>query len=274
MSSLAPVPCFPTDQAELSSSLRHIFYHQPHPLPLFEQNPDRDIPRSSLFADGPDAEGYRLAKEGSHSIPFRMRLPLNGGAKGSFTSPNGKTPSVRYVVVGSIKIHVPSSGKRSIAHFYRQIVVLPYLNPAILLSPSPEPIEAKIERGLGWSLGGDKGRVELRVALGRRAWVSGQRIWCEVAINNQSTRKVSHRAWCQALIRRSNHSTWRYSRPSRHSHPDLPWTPLMGGSRELPTAMQRVEILWMRMLVRQAPPGARSMKRAWRQTSPKKALAG
>jgi hypothetical protein len=148
------------------------------------------VPRSSLFASHADEEGFHLAAEGSHAIPFRMTLPPNGGAKGSYTSTNGKGPSVRYVVVGSVKIHVPSTGKRSIAHFYRQIVVLPYLNPAVVLAPSPEPIEVRVEKGLGWSLGGERGRVEVRVALGRRSWVSGQRIWCEVAIRNESTKKV------------------------------------------------------------------------------------
>ena len=119
-----------------------------------------------------------------------MNLPLNGGAKGSYTS-NGKGPCVRYVVVGSVKIHVPATGKRSIAHFYRPIVVLPFLAPSVVLSASQDPIEARVEKGLGWSLTGEKGRVEVRVALGRRSWISGQRIWCEVGIDNESSRKVS-----------------------------------------------------------------------------------
>lgn len=144
-----------------------------------------------MFASHPDEEGYRLAAEGSHAIPFRMKLPLNGGAKGSYTSPTGKGPCVRYVVVGSVKIHVPSTGKRSIAHFYRSIVVLPYLNPATLLAPTLEPIEARVQKGLGWSLGGEKGKVDIQVALGRRSWVSGQRMWCEVGITNNSNKKVN-----------------------------------------------------------------------------------
>lgn len=174
---------------ELSPTSRHIFYHHPHVLPMFA-NPPLPGPQPSLFASDPDSEGFRLASEGAHNIPFRLRLPLNGGAKGSYNSPGGKGPSVRYVVVGSIKIHVPANGKRSIAHFYRSVVVLPYLNPQIVMAPSMEPIEAYVEKGLGWSIGGEKGRVEVRVALGRRMWVSGQRVWCEVGIRNDSNRKV------------------------------------------------------------------------------------
>ena len=171
---------------ELSPTSRHIFYHHPHVLPIFTSQPG---PYPSLFASGPDEEGYRLAAEGAHNVPFRISIPLGGGAKGSYAS-GSKGPSVRYVVVGSIKIHIPSTGKRSIAHFYRSIVVLPYLNPAVVLAPSLDPIETYVEKGLGWSLTGEKGRVEVRISLGRRMWVSGQRAWCEVGIRNDSSRKV------------------------------------------------------------------------------------
>lgn len=97
---------------------------------------------------------------------------------------------MRYVVVASVKIHVPATGKRSIAHFYRSIVVLPYMDPALVLMPSMEPIESYVSQGLGWNLGGERGKVEVRVALGRRIWVSGQRLWCEVGIRNDSSKKV------------------------------------------------------------------------------------
>jgi hypothetical protein len=131
-----------------------------------------------------------------HFIPFSMRLPLRGGAKGSFTSPsNPKGPAVRYVVVGSIKVldQTASAGqpaKRSIAHFYRPMVVLPYLNPGVVLAPSEETVEVVERGGLGWSLGGSKGSVELRIALGRSIWVSGQRVWCEVGVKNDSSKRV------------------------------------------------------------------------------------
>ena len=147
-------------------------------------------PCLSLFASDPDSEGYRLAAEGMHNIPFRLSLPVGAGAKGNYSAPGGKGPSVRYVVVASVKIHVPATGKRSIAHFYRSIVVLPYMDPALVLAPSMEPIESYVSQGLGWNLGGERGKVEVRVALGRRVWVSGQRLWCEVAIRNDSSKKV------------------------------------------------------------------------------------
>ena len=158
---------------------------------MFDQNENSNEPLPSLFASGPDEEGYRLAAEGTHIIPFRMRIPLGAGAKGSFSTPGGKGPCVRYVVVGSVKLYIPSTMKRSIAHFYRSIIILPYLNPSVVLAPSLDPIESVIEGGLGWSLGGEKGKVEMRIGLGRRTWVAGQRIWCEVGVRNNSNRKAS-----------------------------------------------------------------------------------
>jgi hypothetical protein len=141
---------------------------------------------------------------GSHYVPFCMRLPLSGGAKGSYTSPHPKGPSVRYVVVGSVKLLHSKTGKRSIAHFYRPIVILPYLNPGAVLAPCEEMVEVIERRGLGWSLGGAKGVVELRIALGRDVWVSGQRVWCEVGIRNESSKRVSHlmsgrRSWADQI---------------------------------------------------------------------------
>ena len=176
--------------AETSSSHRHIFYHHPHPLPQFASGFSIAPSSCSLFASEPDTDGYRLASEGSHSLPFRLRLPLDGGAKGTFIGSSKKEPSIRYVVVGSVKLYLPAASKRSIAHFYRPISVLPYLKASAMLAPSVESIEASTENGLGWSLNGEKGKVDLRVSMGRRTWVCGQKLWCEVAIHNESSKRV------------------------------------------------------------------------------------
>ncbi|OWZ26626.1 hypothetical protein C354_06775 [Cryptococcus neoformans MW-RSA1955] len=164
------------------ASARHVFYHQAHAL---------DSP-SPLFASPPDADGFRLAAPGAHSIPFCFPLPPAAGAKGTFTPAHRGGPSVRYVLVASLKLLAPATRKRSIAHFYRPIVLLPRLDPARALAPSTAPLEAATEKGLGWSLAGDRGAVRLRVAMGRATWVSGQRLWCHVGIRNGSLRKIKH----------------------------------------------------------------------------------
>lgn len=159
-----------------------MFYHHAHALALG--------PPSPLAASPADADGFCLAAPGTHSIPFRFPLPPAAGAKGTFTPPRRGGPTVRYVLVASLKTHVPPTGKRSIAHFYRPIVLLPALDPARVLAPAAEPLQACAEDALGWTLKGDRGRVALHVALGRATWVSGQRLWCQVGIRNGSLRKV------------------------------------------------------------------------------------
>jgi hypothetical protein len=173
---------------EGSKTNRHIFYQHQYLLPEFFEH---DSPPTTLFASGADEEGFHLAHEGTHALPFSMQLPVGGGAKGAFTGDKGKGPNIRYVVVGSVKLHIPKSGKRAIAHFYRPIVLLPYHNPARVLAPSRQPVVEFIESRLGWSLTGEKGKVFLQVSLGRQTWVAGQRVWCEVGVRNNSNKKIT-----------------------------------------------------------------------------------
>lgn len=77
--------------------MRHIFFHYPHQLPLFQPY-DSAASTHPIFASPPNEEGYRMAREGVHVIPFSFRLPLKGGAKGAWLGSQNST--VRYVVVG------------------------------------------------------------------------------------------------------------------------------------------------------------------------------
>lgn len=197
-----------------------MFYHQAHAL---------DSP-SPLFASPPDADGFRLAAPGAHSIPFCFPLPPAAGAKGTFTPAHRGGPSVRYVLVASLKLLAPATRKRSIAHFYRPIVLLPRLDPARALAPSTAPLEAATEKGLGWSLAGDRGAVRLRVAMGRATWVSGQRLWCHVGIRNGSLRKV-----CPLVLGRTADSLRRRSNTSV-SHSSRTSAPLPPPRRRTPTS--------------------------------------
>jgi hypothetical protein len=95
----------------------------------------------------------------------------------------------------SIKLHIPDKKKRAIAHFYRPAVVYPYISPDLFRAPgtAQRPIEARVVKGLGWSLSGDKGMVELKARLSRSTWVAGQKVWIEVFVANACNRKVSVR---------------------------------------------------------------------------------
>lgn len=86
-----------------STSARHIFFHHAYALPTFSPYCTEEEYNNPLFASAPDEVGYRKAAEGSWTIPFKMRLPINGGAKGGWDMGQGKA-GVKYVVVGYVII--------------------------------------------------------------------------------------------------------------------------------------------------------------------------
>lgn len=171
-----------------STSIRNIFYHVPFVLPTFAPYEPVSHP---LFASPPNEEGFRLASEGNYSIPFRFRLPLHAGAKGGWMT-GTKAPGVKYVVVGSLKLHIPEAGKlgRSISHFYRPCVVFPFVEPTSVFVPAAAPKEVSTTKALGWSLNGEKGLVKLSARVTRPIWIAGQNVWVEVVASNDSNKRI------------------------------------------------------------------------------------
>ncbi|KAH8921767.1 hypothetical protein BT69DRAFT_1371213 [Atractiella rhizophila] len=117
-------------------------------------------------------------------FPFEIRLPLSKGAKGSW---KGKQGVIRYIAIGSIKLKAEDGSDNAIAHFYRDVDVLPYLNPALVLAPSFQPITSKMAKPVFM---GGSGNVELTASLHRSTWVAGQKCYVEVTVANNSTRKI------------------------------------------------------------------------------------
>lgn len=187
----------------LPDDTRYIFYHHAsvidgdrsnngpsgpyflHGSPALSSPETAPFSALACFSGQPDAEGYAEGKVGSHSIPFSLELPVSKGAKGSY---RGKNAVVRYIVIGSVKLKSASGANRSIAHFYRHIDLFPYLNPAVVLSNAPKPIQATSSKGL--FLGGS-GKVHLMASLHRNTWVAGQRIYIHVDIQNDTSKKVN-----------------------------------------------------------------------------------
>lgn len=186
----------------LNDDTRHIFYHYAtvidgmpkigngparpyilHGSPVLSPEVDNRRPLA-CFGSAPDAEGYCLARDGNHSIPFSLELPVGKGAKGSFRS---KHAVVRYIVIGSVKLKNANGSNPSIAHFYRHVDLFPYLNPAVVLSSSLKPILARANKSL--FLGGS-GKVYLCASLHRQAWVAGQRLYVTLRIDNETSKKV------------------------------------------------------------------------------------
>jgi hypothetical protein len=180
----------------IGDETRHIFYHhstivdgdsQPggsqsyilHGSPCLSSPGLEGHEPLPCFASQPDEEGYSVGREGSHSIPFSLEMPIGKGAKGSY---RGKKALVRYIVIGSVKLKNPDGGDRSIAHFYRHVDLLPYINPAVVLASAPRPIQATTERD----------RISLTASLHRPTWVAGQRVYVNIAVRNETFRRIKN----------------------------------------------------------------------------------
>lgn len=197
----------------LNDDTRHIFYHHatvvygerkvggPARPYVLHGTPSLSSPEADggweplpCFASHPDNEGFCRGKEGTHSIPFALEMPVGKGAKGSY---RGKHALVRYIVIGSVKLKSSGSNpNRSIAHFYRHVELYPYLNPAVVLSSAHRPVQARASKGL--FLGGS-GKVHLTASLHRTTWVAGQRVYVNVNIQNDTSKKV--KSLTLALVR-------------------------------------------------------------------------
>lgn len=187
----------------LADDTRYIFYHHAsvidgdrsnngpsepyylHGSPTLSSPETAQFSALACFSGGPDAEGYAEGKVGSHSIPFSLELPVSKGVKGSY---RGKNAVVRYIVIGSVKLKSASGANRSIAHFYRHVDLFPYLNPAVVLSSAPKPIQATSSKSL--FLGGS-GKVHLMASLHRNTWVAGQRVYINVGVQNDTSKKIN-----------------------------------------------------------------------------------
>ncbi|KAJ1035752.1 hypothetical protein NDA13_000412 [Ustilago tritici] len=187
----------------LADDTRYIFYHHasvidgdrsnngPSEPYYLHDSPTLSTPETASFSalacfnGGPDAEGYAEGKVGSHSIPFSLELPVSKGAKGSY---RGKNAVVRYIVIGSVKLKSASGANRSIAHFYRHVDLFPYLDPAVILSSALKPIQVTSSKGLFL---GRSGKVHLMASLHRNTWVAGQRVYINVGIQNDTSKKIN-----------------------------------------------------------------------------------
>ncbi|KAJ7706015.1 hypothetical protein B0H17DRAFT_606680 [Mycena rosella] len=113
-----------------------------------------------------------------------MHLPINGASrpKGPFYGQSGV--AVRYIALASIK--VKKLDKRSIAHFYRDCIVWPRLNPSVVLAPAEQSIRATTTKRL--FMGGN-GEVNLTAALHRPYFIAGTQVPVNVSVQN-STKKL------------------------------------------------------------------------------------
>ncbi|OBZ79498.1 hypothetical protein A0H81_00809 [Grifola frondosa] len=158
---------------------RHTFYQCAAPLSAVTDA------SSSLYKSPPDGEGFSQAMEGVHVLPFAMHLAPDcafGMPKGVVSMHSGV--SVRYIAMISVKVKDSTTGKRSIAHFYRSCEIWPRLNSTVVLARAPRPLQASAAKSL--SMLSSAHKVKLTALLHRLTWVAGQRCYVRVSVANDT----------------------------------------------------------------------------------------
>ncbi|KAH9937212.1 uncharacterized protein B0H18DRAFT_969591 [Fomitopsis serialis] len=164
-------------------SERHTFYQCASPLSAITDGLDR------LFDAPTGSDGFTRAIEGMHTLPFAMRLPVDskfGAAKGVLNLHSGVI--VQYIAMISIKVKDPKTGKRSIAHFFRNCEIWPRLNASILLASAPRPLQVTTTKSL--AMLSNERKVKLTAQLHRLTWVAGQRCYVNVSVVNDTKKTV------------------------------------------------------------------------------------
>ncbi|KIY67209.1 E set domain-containing protein, partial [Cylindrobasidium torrendii FP15055 ss-10] len=142
----------------------------------------------AMLGSAPDSEGFALAKEGVYVFPFAMELPLEGcDGRPKGVLPLGSASSVRYIAMFSLKVKEHVTGKRSIAHFYRDCEIWPRFNPSLILASAPTPIRNVATKSLFM---GGSGKATIEASIHRMFWTAGQRCWVKAYITNYTKKMV------------------------------------------------------------------------------------
>ncbi|KAL5519604.1 hypothetical protein ACEPAH_1287 [Sanghuangporus vaninii] len=163
---------------------RCVFYQVTAPLANISQGYDR------LYTMGIDGEGFGNVVEGEYGVRFAMQIPLvssGGKPRGVLNNRSGSGATIKYIIIASMKVVDPSTGKRSIAHFYRDCEVWPALDPVATLAPAPDPMLARAAKKL--FMGGD-GTLALTASMHRSTWVAGQPVHVRLRIVNGTKKNV------------------------------------------------------------------------------------
>jgi hypothetical protein len=171
---------------------RHIFYHHSATLPVFTPG-GTNLHRSSLFTATPGT--HHPSNPGSHPIPFHLPLPLTDFPRGPHRSASS---AIRYILIGSLSLFFPFTGQSSIAHFYRNIVIYPRIDPARVLGSAGGNA---VENARSFGNPGGRG-VELGVKVGKAVWVAGMSCWVDISMYNGTSKKVRYAGGSSAGVRK------------------------------------------------------------------------
>ncbi|CAE6458572.1 unnamed protein product [Rhizoctonia solani] len=203
----------------ISESERYAFYQCATLLP------DATGDYTQLYESPPDSEGFRIAREGAFTMPFKMHIPQSSDSQSRGNIPKGVmhdgsiNATIKYILLIAFKVRDDSDNaagldkyaslsnpKTSIAHFYRQVEIWPSYGPLAL--HSAEEVRSAVDRSGTVSsrtaqelfLGGS-GMLHLTAVLHRKIWLAGQKCTVYIGVWNETRKFV--KALNLAIIRKT-----------------------------------------------------------------------
>ncbi|CAE6507509.1 unnamed protein product [Rhizoctonia solani] len=203
----------------VSESERYAFYQCATSLA------DATGDHEQLYDSPPDSEGFRIAREGTFTLAFKMHILQSTNPQPRKNIPKGViqddsiNAAIKYILLVSFKVRDDSDNaagldkhaslvnpKTSIAHFYRHVEIWPTYGPLALHSTDeirsvvdhPGTVSSRTAREL--FLGGS-GMLHLTAVLHRKTWLAGQKCTVYIGVWNE-TRKFVKTATL-AIIRKA-----------------------------------------------------------------------
>ncbi|CUA67374.1 Putative cyclic nucleotide-gated ion channel 19 [Rhizoctonia solani] len=203
----------------ISESERYAFYQCTASLE------DAAADHEQLYESLPDSEGFRVAREGTFTLTFKMHIPQPATSQPGKNIPKGViqddsiSASIKYILLISFKVrddpdnaagldkHASlANSKTSIAHFYRHVEIWPTYGPlALHSSEEVRPIvdhsgtvSSRAARELFF---GGSGMLHLTAVLHRKVWLAGQK--CTVYIGAWNETRKFVKTLTLAIIRKA-----------------------------------------------------------------------
>ncbi|KAH7338769.1 hypothetical protein B0J17DRAFT_613988 [Rhizoctonia solani] len=178
-----------------------------------------------LYDSPPDSEGFRVAREGTFALAFKMHILQSTDPQPRKNIPKGViqddsiNAAIKYILLVSFKVRDDSdnaagldkyaslaNSKTSIAHFYRHVEIWPTYGPLALHSTEevrsvvdhPGTVSSRTAREL--FLGGS-GMLHLTAVLHRKIWLAGQK--CTVYIGAWNETRKFVKTLSLAIIRKA-----------------------------------------------------------------------
>ncbi|CAE7132376.1 unnamed protein product [Rhizoctonia solani] len=192
----------------MSESERYAFYQCA--ISLADAVDDHE----QLYQSPPDSEGFRVAREGTFTLTFKMHIPQSATSQSGNNAPKGViqddsiSTAIKYILLISFKVRddpdnaagldkyaLVADPKTSIAHFYRHIEVWPTYGPLALHSteevrPVVDHSGTVSSRAARELLFGGSGMLHLTAVLHRKIWLAGQKCTVYIGAWNETRKFV------------------------------------------------------------------------------------